>query len=98
MTREQFARRIPSTDPQSARLTADEMADYVRLCEVGENLERASARWAREQAERDLSVRQRHGGAIVLAAVVIGTAIALLCLMISPRLSGRPRLPPSVEA
>ena len=75
------------------------MADYVRLCEVGENLERASARWAREQAERDLSVRQRHGGAIVLAAVVIiGTAIALLCLVISPRLSGRPRLPPSVEA
>ena len=98
MPREQFARRVPSADPPSARLSADEMADYIRLCGLGENLERAATRWAREQAERDLWVRQRHGGAIVLAAVVIGTAIALLCLMISPRLSGRPRLPPSVEA
>src|SRR3954451_20508764 len=98
MTRERFARQIPSADPHSARLTADEMADYVRLCEVGQNLERTSARWAREQAERDLSIRQRHGGAIVLAAVVIGTPIALLCLITRPRLSGRPPLPPSVEA
>ena len=60
MTREQFARRVSSADPQSARLTADEMADYVRLCGLGENLERAAAQWAREQAERELSARQRR--------------------------------------
>src|SRR4051794_37675467 len=71
-----------SADPRGAPpLTSGEMADYVRLCEVGENLERAATRWAREQAARDLSVRQRHAG-IVLGAVVIGTAITLLCLII----------------
>src|SRR3954447_6965402 len=71
-----------SAGPRGAPpLNSGEMADYVRLCEIGENLEHAAARSAREQAARDLSVRQRHAG-IVLGAVVIGTAITLLCLIV----------------
>src|SRR3954469_18687810 len=99
MTREKSqTRRRPFGGPNAAGLTRDEMADYVRLCELGQNLERASARWAREQAHRDLPSRQRRGGGIVLAAVVIGLSITLLALIVRPRLSGRPRLPPSLQA
>ena len=94
MTREQFARRVPSADPQSARLTADEVADCVRLCGAGENLERAAAQWAREQ-EREVSARQRRVGDFVLAVtLVIATAVALV---VSARLSRRSRLRPSVR-
>jgi hypothetical protein len=37
-----------------AVLSANEMADYVRLCELGATLERAAARWFEEQAERSV--------------------------------------------
>src|SRR3954471_1239780 len=89
LTREKSpTRRGPFGDPNAAGLTRDEMADYVRLCELGQNLERASARWAREQAYPDPPARQRRGGGIVLAAVVIGMSITLLAVIVSPRLSG----------
>jgi ferric-dicitrate binding protein FerR (iron transport regulator) len=83
MTREHFGPgHNPSAPPASAALTRNEMADYVRLCEMGESLEGAAARWAREQAKRGLPARRRHRGGIVLAALAVGAAITLLGVMV----------------
>ena len=99
MTREQFqAGRNPSAPPASAAFTRNDMADYVRLCESGESLERAAARWAREQAEGGLPARQRHRGGIIVAAVVVGVAITVRGVLVSPRISRRLRRPSSTEA
>jgi hypothetical protein len=100
MTREQFqAGRNPSAPAASAPLPRNDMADYVRLCEIGESLEHAAARWAREQAKRGLPARQRHRGGIILAAAaVVGVAITVLGVMVSPRISRRLRRPSSTEA
>ena len=91
MTREQAkaGRNLP-TDPAMAALTRNDMADYVRLCELGESLERAAARWAREQAGPGPPAHPRHGRGIVLAAVVIGVAITLLGVVGRRRPSRRP--------
>ena len=72
-----------------AALTRNDMADYVRLCEMGENVERSVARWARERAERGLLARPRPRGGIVLAALAIGVAIILLGVIVRQRPSRR---------
>jgi hypothetical protein len=45
---------IDQAPDRKPRTDANEMADYVRLCELGANLERAAARWFKEQVERSV--------------------------------------------